>query len=142
MPDRRLTDLVGDDGRYIQTMVANTEKDGSGTPLVPVTNEDGQFEVDSQPTVLTALTPDGADVGTESTIVMAANANRKYASFVNNSGATIYLGKGTAAVVDKGPPLQAYGGVETITKENLFLGAVYAIHAGTGTKRLCTEEGV
>ena len=83
----------------------------------------------------------GVDVTIASTLVMASKASRRYASFVNNSDAMIWLSKGEAAVVDEGIPLNATGGSYEITEINLYTGPVYAIHRAAGNKRLATTEG-
>ena len=83
------------------------------------------------------------DVGTVSTLVLNANTARKYAVFVNDSDAPIYLALGHTAVVSQDIRLNASGGAyEMDAKEgNLYRGAVYAIHGATGTKRLVVCEG-
>jgi hypothetical protein len=84
---------------------------------------------------------DGVDVGTNSTEILAANADRKYAAIVNDSDTDIYLGVGEAAVLNKGIRLNANGGSYEITWMNLYKGAIYGIHGGSGTKRVTIVEG-
>lgn len=83
----------------------------------------------------------GVDVGTTSTQVLAANPNRKYAIFMNDSDTVIYLAFGAAAQVGSGIRLAENGGYYEITWNNPCTAAVYAIHSGIGTKRLTVVEG-
>jgi len=81
----------------------------------------------------------GVDVGTSSTKVLDANPGRRYAAFFNDSNTTIYLAFGEAAAVGEGvriPP----DGVYEVTWNNPLTAAVYAVHGGTGTKRLTVIE--
>ncbi|MHB1132995.1 MAG: hypothetical protein ACYC4L_11460 [Chloroflexota bacterium] len=89
-------------------------------------------------------TPTPVDVATGSTAALAANTNRLYALFVNDSDTPIYLALGAAAVVDEGIRLNQLGGAYEMTKKegNLYSGAVNAIHGSTGVKRLLCLEGV
>ncbi len=84
-----------------------------------------------------------AAVATASTLGLAANANRRYAILVNDSDTTIYLGLGTAAVLNQGVRLNANGGSYEMSWElgNLYIGAIYAIHGGSATKNLLPTEG-
>lgn len=85
-------------------------------------------------------TPDGVTVGATSTTILAANANRNFADFVNDSDEVIYLALGGAAVMNKGIRLNAAGGNFEINSTNIFLGAVYAI-CSTGSKNLTLNYG-
>ena len=78
-----------------------------------------------------------------STLALAANANRKYAIFVNDSDETLYLGLGAAAVLNKGIRLNASGGSYEMSAlgGNLYAGAVYAIST-SGGKLLLVTQGV
>ena len=81
-----------------------------------------------------------ANVSFTSTLVLAANSDRLYALFVNDSGTVIYLRLGGAAVLNEGIRLNANGGAYEINWTNLFTGAVYGIHgAGVGQKVIVTE---
>jgi len=80
-------------------------------------------------------------VRTTSDLILNTNSKRLYASFVNNSDEVIYLEKGKAAVVGQGIALYPMGGSYEINLSNLYRGAIYAIHGGTGTKALCVGEG-
>lgn len=86
-------------------------------------------------------TPDGKTIGSSSTPVLAANDDRKTATFVNDSDEVIYLSKSATAVMNKGIRLNAAGGVYEINQTNLYLGVVSAICA-SGSKNLCVEEGL
>lgn len=72
-------------------------------------------------------------VGTPSTAVLAANANRQYAVIQNVSSASMFLGFGAAAKNNNGFKLLANSSF-TIDQTNLYKGAVNAISsAGAGT---------
>ncbi len=66
-------------------------------------------------------------VGLASTLVLAANANRADADFINVGANWIYLGRGNAAVFGSGEALSPRGGSYHIGTDNLFHGAIYAI---------------
>ena len=84
------------------------------------------------------------DVAATSTAVIAASSNRKYIIFVNDSDTVMYLSFGGAAGLYTGVRVNANGGSYEMGLGfgNNFTGAVYAIHGGTGTKRLLINEGV
>lgn len=82
----------------------------------------------------------GVNIGTTSTPVLAARPGRKYAIFVNDSDTVIYLAFGSPASVGNGVRLTKDGGFYEITWNNPIEAAVYAIHGGTGTKRLTVVE--
>jgi hypothetical protein len=84
------------------------------------------------------------DVATESAVVLASNASALTREFINDSDATMYLARGNAAVTHRGIRLNANGGSYMMSKEmgNLYRGAIYAIHVGSGTKKLLVNEGV
>jgi len=75
-----------------------------------------------------------------STLVLAANPKRMDAVFVNDSNKPIYLARGNAAVLNEGILIPVNGRYE-INRNNLFLGAVYAIAEG-GAKNLTVSEGI
>lgn len=74
---------------------------------------------------------------------LAANANRIYAMFINDSDAVIYLKIAAAAILNQGIRLNANGGSYEMSKKagNLHMGAVNAITA-VATKTLLILEGV
>jgi len=84
------------------------------------------------------------DVGDSSTQILAANADRKYALFINNSDEDIYMkADGAAAVVGRGIVLKADGGSFEMSPRlgNLTTSAVRGIHNDTGNKGLLVVEG-
>ena len=104
--------------------------DGSYSELVIVEGDE-----------VATCTATGPTVGSSSTTILAANANRKSAVFVNDSDQTIYLARGATAYLNKGIPLNPKGGAYEINSNNLYKGVVTAICA-SGGKVLCVEEGV
>lgn len=82
-------------------------------------------------------------VSTSTQAALAANAARRYALLINDSDTDIYIKFGAAAVANQGIRLNAAGGSHemNITLGNLYLGAINAIHGGTGTKTLLILEG-
>jgi hypothetical protein len=80
-------------------------------------------------------------VGAISTLVLAANPERRYLILTNDSDSPIYLAIAVAAVLDQGIRLNANGGwYEMLEGQNLHTGAVYAI-SNAGAKNLCYQEG-
>jgi hypothetical protein len=80
------------------------------------------------------------NVTTTSQLVLAANEQRKFAEFINNSDENIFLSFGSAAAVDDGVRISADGFSYEIDFANLWLGDVFAIHGGTGNKKLLIRE--
>lgn len=84
--------------------------------------------------------------GTASGTILAANANRRYALFVNNTDTLVWLSLGTAAAVaGKGIPLVALTGSYEMTRgaANVFTGQVNGIvGSGTVAKTVSVTEGV
>lgn len=80
-------------------------------------------------------------VGVASGLALAANANRKGATFVNDSVNTIYLGIGANAVVGSGIRLNANGGAYEINGFNLNVQAINAIATGAASN-MGIHEGV
>jgi len=89
------------------------------------------------------MTQSTLSVTTASQAALAANVNRRYAIFINDSDTIIYLKLGAAAVVNQGIRLNANGGSYEIsaTIGNLTVGAVNAITSVDG-KNLLIAEGV
>ena len=79
-------------------------------------------------------------VGTGSTAVLSASADRKTATFVNDSDTAIYLSKSGTAVLNEGIRLNANGGSYEINSTNLYLGALAAI-SSAGSKNLTVSSG-
>ena len=92
----------------------------------------------------TTPTHTAVNVTTSSGAVLAANANRKYALLINDSDTTIYMKLGAAAVVNQGIRLNANGGSYEMSTlfGNLYTGAIYGIHGGSGNKAILIVEGV
>ena len=90
---------------------------------------------------LKTCTGSGTAAAATSTVILAANLDRKYASFINDSDEICYLGLGAAAVLNKGIRLNASGGSFEINSTNVFQGIVYAIST-SGSKNICVMEGV
>lgn len=84
------------------------------------------------------------NVTTNTTAVLAANANRKYALITNFSDTEIFLALGGNAVANIGIVLLSKGSSYEISAMagNLYLGAINAIHASTGNKVVLVTEGV
>ena len=86
------------------------------------------------------MAPTEVSVETSTTVALAANPSRTYASFVNNSNQDMYLGLGADAVMNRGIRINANGGSYEINDNNLFTGVVNAIASG-GSKSLVVTEG-
>ena len=84
-------------------------------------------------------TPTFATVGAASTLVLAANADRLTASFVNCGTEVCYLSQGVAAVMGSGDALYPQGSA-FMNKDNLYLGVINGICA-TGGLNLAITEG-
>lgn len=71
-------------------------------------------------------------VTSTTSVILAANTSRKYASVFNQSGAVIYIKLGAAAVVGEGDRLPNNERFE-ITADKLYTGTINAIRmAGSG----------
>jgi hypothetical protein len=83
-------------------------------------------------------------MGTTSGTVLAANTDRKYACFINDSDTAIYLAEGTAAVVNSGIRLNANGGIYEMSPAvgNLYAGEINGISSAATKKVLVTEGTV
>lgn len=109
------------------------KSDGTDIAAVVMQNNAPEHKV-------TMSAPTFATIGASSGVALAANANRKYASFVNDSDAVIYLAFGAAAVVGSGERLNSGGGSFEINNSNLTTQVVNAISTGA-SKNLCVQEG-
>lgn len=83
-----------------------------------------------------AGTNTAVSVGSSSTTVLAANANRKQAILVNDSDEEMYLKYGATAVANSGLRLNAYGGTLV---ETVYTGVIDAICA-SGSKVITVLE--
>lgn len=92
----------------------------------------------------TTPTHTAVNVTTVTGVVLAANANRRYALLVNDSDTVIYIMLGAAAVANQGIRINANGGnyEMSLMLGNLYTGAINGIHAGVGDKALLMLEGV
>jgi hypothetical protein len=79
-------------------------------------------------------------VGSSSTTILAANANRNFAVFVNDSDETIYLDLSGTAVINSGIRLNANGGAYEINLANMYTGIVTGI-CSSGSKNITVTEG-
>lgn len=78
-------------------------------------------------------------VGTVSTVLLAANTSRKYALITNNSGATLYINYGTAAVLNEGMRLNSNGGNFEINWSNLCRDQIRGINSAVAGTVLVIE---
>ena len=92
----------------------------------------------------TVVTHTPVDVGVASGTVLAANTERTYALFVNDSDTVIYLGLDVAAALNQGIRVNANGGSYEMSPKlgSLFTGSTQAVHGGVGVKRLLVPEGI
>jgi hypothetical protein len=91
--------------------------------------------------------PEGYDVTTMGIKVASENDRRKFWVCVNASDTPVYLALHTAggantAEVGKGVYLAPNGGSFELNNVNMYYGEIWAIHGGTGVKRLCVQSGV
>jgi len=84
-------------------------------------------------------TPGFVTVGAVSTLVLDENVNRLTFSAVNCGDEVCYLSEGVAAVIGSGDALYPRGSAY-MSKDDLYLGAIYAICA-TGGLNLAITEG-
>lgn len=71
---------------------------------------------------------------------MAENERRKYCILINDSNQDIYIRLGSAAVANEGIRISAGGFAYEIDHNNLWVGDIYAIHGGSGSKNLLIME--
>lgn len=79
-------------------------------------------------------------VTSTSQLVLAANERRKYCILINDSNQNIYIRMGSTAVANQGILIAANGFAYQVDAINLWLGDIYAIHAGSGSKNLLIQE--
>jgi len=91
--------------------------------------------------ILTYSVPANVSVGSSTTVILAANAARKYLAIVNDSDEAIYLAFGAAAVMNRGIRLNANGGCFEAIGANLTQQAINGICA-TGTKNITVQEAI
>lgn len=116
-------------------------EDSAGTSVVMPINGDA---ITVSGKIPTAWVQSAVSFGSGGTEVIAANADRVYIEFQNDSDTVMYLEwtSGTPAV-SEGHRLNASGATFDMSLEqnNLYRGAFYAIHAGSGDKTLLISEG-
>jgi len=115
------------------------KKEGTEEWVPAIANDEGKLLIAKHEYETPANT--GVDVGVASTLILALNADRLYAAIVNHSDTDIWISLGAAAILDQGIPLNAHGGSYEINWTNLYTGAIYGIHGGTGNKRVGVMEG-
>jgi len=99
--------------------------------------------VQTIPSVAITPTHTAVTIGSSTTAVLAANANRTYVLLVNDSDAVVYVKLGAAAAMNAGVRLNANGGSYEMSYNigNLYTGAINGISAA-GSKVLLVTEGV
>lgn len=87
--------------------------------------------------------PEGYDVATTNTQVAEKKPLRKYWACVNTSDTPIYLAlqPGGSAEVGKGIYLAPNGGSFELNNVNMYYDEIWAIHGGSGLKRLTVQSG-
>jgi hypothetical protein len=75
-----------------------------------------------------------------SSVVLAANLNRKYAYVSNNTGGVVFIKLGAAAALNTGIRI-ANNGMYEINANNLWTGTINAIKPGAGSVNLDIFEG-
>ena len=91
--------------------------------------------------------PYGMEVDTAGTRIAEANALRKYLALTNTSDEPVYLALCTTAdglcpaKVGAGIYLAPEGGSFELNNVNMCYCEIWAIHGGSGTKRLAVQPG-
>jgi len=100
-------------------------------------DSDGNIVVDSTVT----MTHTAPEIGASSTLVIAANTNRKYLCLINDSSEEIYINIGGTAAVNTGIRIPASGGSYEMSSKlgNLSTAAIAGICASGGMTLLVTE---
>lgn len=80
-------------------------------------------------------------IGESTTVIIAANANRRYLCIVNDSNQPVYLAVGASAVMNSGVRINAEGGVFELVGGNMSTQAVNGIATG-GDKNVTVQEAV
>lgn len=117
-------------GRVNDSLIALLESDGGSVTSVFETNH-GFNKV--------TYTETAVSVGLTSSQVLAANANRKTATFTNDSSNTVYLSSISAAVLNRGWALYPNGSISFV--DDVPTTAFTAISTGAASN-LCVNEGV
>lgn len=93
--------------------------------------------------------PEGFDVAATGTKIVDKSLSKycKIITITNASDTPVYLaswsvpGDTNTAVVGKGIYLSANGGAYEYNNINMCFNDIWAIHDGTGTKRVCVQRG-
>lgn len=111
---------------------------------VRVTNNAAHVNITGSNVTYTTPTHTTLGVTAASQTALAANANRKYALFINDSANNIWLKIGATAVANQGIRLNAVGGSYEMKSSDgsLNTGAVTAISDVAGPSVLTVLEGV
>lgn len=109
-----------------------------GQTRVAVDVEAGSISASSGFSTVGSGMPANVSVSTSSTLVLAANANRKYAHVANHSNKTVFLQFGASAVLSEGIRLSP-GSVWVLSGGDLWLGVVNAI-VSTGTASVSVTD--
>jgi hypothetical protein len=88
---------------------------------------------------ISSKAPQSATVDTISSVVLAANPGRRYATLINDSDEVIYLALYDTAEMNKGIRLNAEGGSYEISFVNAYTGPISAISSASAN--LCMYEG-
>jgi len=131
--------MITDQDRAAQQVAGESS---SGGPKRIAVDDDGKAIAIIRAEAGEGQAPDGVNVTTSSTEILAANASRKWAVIVNDSDTTMYLAIGQDAEVNKGIRLNARGGVIVISRTGDIFStqAVNGIHGGSGNKVATVQE--
>lgn len=86
-----------------------------------------EIVIDDNPSPIANSIPFNAIVNNESSIILAANPNRKYVIITNESTNDIYLNLGNISIQSKGIVLKPYGVFEYNIQQISYKGAISAI---------------
>lgn len=89
---------------------------------------------------ITSVSETAPSVSTASSIILAANLNRKDALIINTGTTDIYISRSGTTVIGRGILLKAGGSVYEINSTNLYKGAISAIASAATSLLVC--EGV
>lgn len=92
--------------------------------------------------------PGGVDVLPAGTLVMTVDRLCRYVALTNASDTDMFIalhtsddGVTSTAELNKGIMLLKNGGAYELNNTNMYYGEIWAIHGGTGIKRLCVQRG-
>lgn len=91
---------------------------------------------------INAMTQTTFDIASAtSTLVLAANPDRKYGFIQNLSDTIMYMSFTNPAAANTGIILNPRGAAYEMNWNNMYRGDIYVFHSGTGTKKLTAIEG-